>query len=99
MSFCWCGRPRGAHCAFEITLSWAITLTLLLVCAFSPRVHSIPRGPRYYALAFELPEGSAAKLLDKRYVGREVSVAPYRGGDTLQYLILDPSTDKTIVKY
>lgn len=45
-----------------------------------------------------LPEGSAAKLLDKRYVGREVSVAPYRGGDTLQYLILDPSTDKTIVK-
>ena len=46
-----------------------------------------------------LPEGSAAKLLDKRYVGREVSVAPYRGGDTLQYLILDPSTDKTIVKY
>ena len=32
-------------------------------------------------------------------VGREVSVAPYRGGDTLQYLILDPSTDKTIVKY
>ena len=51
------------------------------------------------ALAFELPEGSAAKLLDKRYVGREVSVAPYRGGETLQYLILDHSTDKTIVKY
>ena len=52
--FFWCGRPRGTHCAFEITLSWAITLTLLLVCAFSPRVHSIPWGPRYYALAFEL---------------------------------------------
>ena len=34
-----------AHFAFEITLSQAITLTLLLVCAFSPRVHSIPRGP------------------------------------------------------
>ena len=29
--------PSGrcvAHCAFEITLSLAITLTLLLVCAF-----------------------------------------------------------------
>ena len=31
--------------AFEITLSQAITLTLLLVCSFSPRVQSIPRGP------------------------------------------------------
>ena len=56
--FFWCGRPRGTHCAFEITLSWAITLTLLLVCAFSPRVHSIPRGPHNQALAFELPERS-----------------------------------------
>ena len=36
---------RGALCTFEITLSQAITLTLLLVCAFSPRVLSIPRGP------------------------------------------------------
>ena len=36
---------RGAHCTFEITLSGTITLTLLFVCAFSPRVHSIPRGP------------------------------------------------------
>ena len=35
--------------AFEITLSRAITLTLLLVCAFSPRVHSIPRGPLIFA--------------------------------------------------
>ena len=37
--------PLGAHCTFEIALSLAITLTLLLVCDFSPRVHSIPRGP------------------------------------------------------
>ena len=29
--------------------SQAITLTLLLVCSFSPRVHSIPRGPLIYA--------------------------------------------------
>ena len=35
---------RGALCTFEITLSQAITLTLLLVCAFSPRVHSNPAG-------------------------------------------------------
>ena len=35
----------GAHCAFEIALSPAITLTLLLVCAFSPRKYkSILRG-------------------------------------------------------
>ena len=43
-------NPQRAHvalCAFEITLSRAITLTLLLVCAFSPRVHSIPRGPLF----------------------------------------------------
>ena len=88
---------HGAHCTFEITLSQAITLTLMLVCAFfstqvqkylawvcnmvslpgdchasyaslltsqlsqatnaclmlsysfSPRVHSIPRGPRIFA--------------------------------------------------
>ena len=37
--------PRVAHFAFEITLSLAIMLALLLVCSFSPRVHSIPRGP------------------------------------------------------
>ena len=53
-----CGQPRGrggvrrrscvrvAHFVFEITLLHAIMLTLLLVCSFSPRVHSIPRGPR-----------------------------------------------------
>ena len=38
-------RIASHNFAFEITLSQAITLTLLLVCAFSPRVHSIPRGP------------------------------------------------------
>ena len=46
------GVPSGrcvAHFVFGITLSQAITLTLLLVCAFSPRVHSIPRGPRFSA--------------------------------------------------
>ena len=46
------GFPSGrcvAHCAFEITLLQAIMLNLLLVCSFSPRVHSIPRGPRFYA--------------------------------------------------
>ena len=36
--------PRVAHFAFEVTLSLAIMLALLLVCSFSPRVHSIPRG-------------------------------------------------------
>ena len=35
----------GANCAFEITLSGTITLTLLLVCAFSPKVQSIFWGP------------------------------------------------------
>ena len=40
-------RPYGAHFAFEITLLQAIMLTLLLVCSFSPRVHSIPRGPLF----------------------------------------------------
>ena len=38
-------RIASHNFAFEITLSQAITLTLLLVYAFSPRVHSIPRGP------------------------------------------------------
>ena len=38
-------RIASHNFTFEITLSQAITLTLLLVCAFSPRVHSIPRGP------------------------------------------------------
>ena len=37
--------PRVAHFAFEVTLSLAIMLALLLVCSFAPRVHSIPRGP------------------------------------------------------
>ena len=29
-----CQNDSGAHCTFEIALSQAITLTLLLVCAF-----------------------------------------------------------------
>ena len=45
----WVYRTRVAHCTFEITLLQAIMLTLLLVCAFSPRVHSIPRGPLIFA--------------------------------------------------
>ena len=44
-------KSRGANCAFEITLSQAIMLTLMLVCAFSPRVHSIPRGPHFNKLS------------------------------------------------
>ena len=39
-------RVHVAHFSFKIALSGAIMLTLLLVCSFSPRVHSIPRGPR-----------------------------------------------------
>ncbi len=38
-------RGVPVNFAFEITLSPAIMLALLLVCSFSPRVHSIPRGP------------------------------------------------------
>ena len=37
---------HGAHCTFKIVLSGAAMLTLMLVCAFFPRVHSIPMGPR-----------------------------------------------------
>ena len=57
--FFWCGRPRVAHFAFEIVLSGAITLTLLLVCAFSPRVHSIPRGPLFLKLTTKRHKVSA----------------------------------------
>ena len=38
------------NCTFEIAFSQATMLTLLLVCAFSPRVHSIPRGPLFLKL-------------------------------------------------
>ena len=44
------GAAHGAHCTFEIALSLAAMLTLMLVCAFSPRVHSIPRGPTFLKL-------------------------------------------------
>ena len=50
---------RVAHFVFEITLLHAIMLTLLLVCSFSPRVHSIPRGPRI--LLHENPSSEATK--------------------------------------
>ena len=40
--------PRVAHFAFEVTLSLAIMLALLLACSFSPRIHSIPRGPHIF---------------------------------------------------
>ncbi len=35
---------HGAHCTFKIALSQAIMFILMFVCAFSPRVQSIPRG-------------------------------------------------------
>ena len=47
---------RVAHFVFEITLLQAIMLTLLLVCSFSPRVHSIPRGPRILLRRITLPK-------------------------------------------
>nr|DAX00012.1 MAG TPA: hypothetical protein [Caudoviricetes sp.] len=43
--------PSGrcvAHCTFEIALSQAITLTLLLVCAFSPKVQKYLLGSLYF---------------------------------------------------
>ena len=48
-AMCAFGTLHVAHCTFEIALSGAIMLTLLLVCAFSPRVHSFPRSPRIFA--------------------------------------------------
>ena len=62
------GRLLVAHFAFEITLSGAITLTLLLVCDFSPRVHSIPRGPHNQARVFELPERSGHRARRAHHV-------------------------------
>ena len=53
------GAAHGAHCTFEITLLQAIMLTLLFVCAFSPRVHSIPRGPLFLKLTTKRHKVSA----------------------------------------
>ena len=49
-------RVHVAHFSFKIALSGAIMLTLLLVCSFSPRVHSIPRGPRILLRRITLPK-------------------------------------------
>ena len=38
-------RVRVANLSFEQTNSFYSFVCLLLVCSFSPRVHSIPRGP------------------------------------------------------
>ena len=52
--------PHGAHCAVEIALSGAIMLTLMLVCAFSPRKYkSILRG---FYNAVSVPGDSHASL-------------------------------------
>ena len=53
------GAAHGAHCTFEIALSGATMLTLLFVCAFSPRVHSIPRGPPFLKLTTKRHKVSA----------------------------------------
>ena len=53
------GAAHGAHCTFEIALSGATMLTLLFVCAFSPRVHSIPRGPLFLKLTTKRHKVSA----------------------------------------
>ena len=57
---------RVAHFVFEITLLQAIMLTLLLVCSFSPRVHSIPRGPR---ILLHRNHSSVATKNPTKYVG------------------------------
>ena len=46
-------RECVAHCAFEITLSRTITLTLLLVCSFSPRVQYPAGAP--FSTNFQVP--------------------------------------------
>ena len=47
----WCPSGRCvAHCTFEIALSQAITLTLLLVCAFSPKVQKYLLGSPVFPL-------------------------------------------------
>ena len=40
--------PRVAHFAFEITLSLAIMLALLLVCSFSPKAQKYLLGSPYF---------------------------------------------------
>ena len=47
---------RVAHFAFEITLSGAITLTLLLVCAFSPKVQKYLLGSPFLMSFRVLPK-------------------------------------------
>ena len=47
----WCPSGRCvAHCTFEIALSQAITLTLMLVCAFSPKVQKYLLGSLVFPL-------------------------------------------------
>ena len=45
-----------------------------------------------------LEEGSANRLIDKRYIGREVQVAKYAAGKTVKYLLTDSETDKSILR-
>ena len=45
MEFTKCWAVGFAKCNGKIALSQAIMFTLMFVCAFSPRVHSILRGP------------------------------------------------------
>ena len=47
---------RVAHFAFEITLSGAIALTLLLVCAFSPKVQKYLLGSPFLTNFRVLPK-------------------------------------------
>ena len=46
--------PRVAHFAFEVTLSLAIMLALLLACSFSPKVQSIFWGPHILKKRIEM---------------------------------------------
>ena len=58
----WVYRTRVAHCTFEITLLQAITLTLLLVCSFSPKVQKY--------LAWVLYCGVPSGRLPRRFAPR-----------------------------
>ena len=56
--------PRVAHFAFEVTLSLAIMLALLLACSFSPKVQKYLLGPhilknaQHYVLCFFYVSGN-----------------------------------------
>ena len=73
------------NCSFDQTNAFYLFVCLLLVCSFSPRVHSIPQGPRISAVVFYRPRCFGTAKDDAKM--RRLLLVPKTGLEPVRMLL------------